>query len=127
MENVFRAEDNIASEAAASSPQHDGRYHAGFISLNVCFQQISAMTEFIQNSGVLNSPDMQNFAACLVTNKLPSLLTVDPQSFSHNGALIEMAVHTSAVLLCGQNPILQPLRNLAFSPDTMEVKRFNSR
>uniref|UniRef100_A0A8C3GM39 RING-type E3 ubiquitin transferase n=1 Tax=Cairina moschata TaxID=8855 RepID=A0A8C3GM39_CAIMO len=83
-------------------------------------QQISAMTEFIQNSGVLNSPDMQNFAACLVTNKLPSLLTVDPQSFSHNGALIEMAVHTSAVLLCGQNPILQPLRNLAFSPDTME-------
>ncbi|XP_068511209.1 E3 ubiquitin-protein ligase RNF213 [Anas acuta] len=83
-------------------------------------QQISAMTEFIQNSGVLNSPDMQNFAACLVTNKLPSLLAVDPQSFSHNGALIEMAVHTSAVLLCGQNPILQPLRNLAFAPDTME-------
>uniref|UniRef100_A0A8B9ZNF4 RING-type E3 ubiquitin transferase n=1 Tax=Anas zonorhyncha TaxID=75864 RepID=A0A8B9ZNF4_9AVES len=83
-------------------------------------QQISAMTEFIQNSRVLNSPDMQNFAACLVTNKLPSLLAVDPQSFSHNGALIEMAVHTSAVLLCGQNPILQPLRNLAFAPDTME-------
>ncbi|NXX58283.1 RN213 ligase, partial [Scopus umbretta] len=42
-----------------------------------------------------------------------------------NGALIEMAVHTTAVLLCGQNPILQPLRNLAFRPHTMEVKRFN--
>ncbi|XP_066836382.1 E3 ubiquitin-protein ligase RNF213 isoform X3 [Anser cygnoides] len=83
-------------------------------------QQVSAMTEFIQNSGVLNSPDVQNFAACLVTNTLPSLLTVDPQSFSHNGALIEMAVHTTAVLLCGQNPILQPLRSLAFAPDTME-------
>ncbi|KFQ81610.1 E3 ubiquitin-protein ligase RNF213, partial [Phaethon lepturus] len=36
------------------------------------------------------------------------------------GALIEMAVHTTAVLLCGQNPILQPLRNLAFHPHTME-------
>ncbi|NXH11877.1 RN213 ligase, partial [Bucco capensis] len=42
------------------------------------------------------------------------------------GALIEMAVHTTAVLLCGQNPVLQPLRNLAFYPHTMEVKRLNS-
>ncbi|NXK12504.1 RN213 ligase, partial [Herpetotheres cachinnans] len=37
-----------------------------------------------------------------------------------NGALIEMAVHTTAVLLCGQNPVLQPLRKLAFHPHTME-------
>ncbi|NXW63922.1 RN213 ligase, partial [Eurystomus gularis] len=36
------------------------------------------------------------------------------------GALIEMAVHAAAILLCGQNPILQPLRNLAFHPHTME-------
>ncbi|NWI27850.1 RN213 ligase, partial [Sula dactylatra] len=42
------------------------------------------------------------------------------------GALIEMAVHTAAVLLCGQNPVLRPLRNLAFHPHTMEVKRYNS-
>ncbi|NXL85084.1 RN213 ligase, partial [Alectura lathami] len=42
------------------------------------------------------------------------------------GALVEMAVHTGAVLLCGQNPILQPLRNLAFAPQTMEVKRWAS-
>ncbi|NWU70212.1 RN213 ligase, partial [Pterocles burchelli] len=40
-----------------------------------------------------------------------------------NGALIEMAVHARAVLLCGQNPVLQPLRNLAFHPHTMEVRR----
>ncbi|NWX41305.1 RN213 ligase, partial [Steatornis caripensis] len=38
-----------------------------------------------------------------------------------NGALMEMAVHTAAVLLCGQNPVLQPLRNLAFYPHTMEM------
>ncbi|KAK4812085.1 hypothetical protein QYF61_026917 [Mycteria americana] len=82
-------------------------------------RQTDAMTKFIQNSQVLNSPDLQDFAASLVMNALPSL-TVDPQSFSHNGALIEVAVHTTAVLLCGQNPVLQPLRNLAFCPHAME-------
>lgn len=93
--------------------------------LNMCFQQTDAMTKFIQNSQVLNSPDLQHFAASLVMNALPSL-TVDPQSFGHDGALIEMAVHTAAVLLCGRNRILQPLRNLAFHPHTMEVERFKS-
>ncbi|XP_074703437.1 E3 ubiquitin-protein ligase RNF213 isoform X1 [Strix aluco] len=82
-------------------------------------QQTDAMTTFIQDSQVLNSPELQHFAASLVTNTLPSL-TVDPQSFSPSGALIEMAVHTAAVLLCGQSPVLQPLRNLAFCPHTME-------
>ncbi|XP_064378919.1 E3 ubiquitin-protein ligase RNF213 isoform X2 [Dromaius novaehollandiae] len=82
-------------------------------------QQSDAMTEFIQNSQVLNSPNLKQFATSLVKNTLPSL-PVNPQSFSHDGALIEMAVHTAAVLLCGQNPILQPLRNLAFCPHTME-------
>lgn len=91
--------------------------------LNMCFQQTCALTEFIQNSKVLSPPDLQNFATSLVMNALPSVLSVDPQSFSKNGALIEVAVHTMAVLLCGQNPILQPLRNLAFSPDIMQVKR----
>uniref|UniRef100_A0A8V1AN22 RING-type E3 ubiquitin transferase n=1 Tax=Gallus gallus TaxID=9031 RepID=A0A8V1AN22_CHICK len=83
-------------------------------------QQTRALTEFIQNSKALSPPDLQNFATSLVMNALPSVLSVDPQSFSSNGALIEMAVHTMAVLLCGQNPILRPLRNLAFSPHTME-------
>ncbi|NXN30664.1 RN213 ligase, partial [Nycticryphes semicollaris] len=41
------------------------------------------------------------------------------------GALAEMAVHTAAVLMCTQSPVLQPLRNLAFHPHTMEVKRVN--
>ncbi|NXJ70298.1 RN213 ligase, partial [Rostratula benghalensis] len=41
------------------------------------------------------------------------------------GALAEMAVHTAAILLCTQSPVLQPLRNLAFHPHTMEVKRVN--
>ncbi|NWQ63740.1 RN213 ligase, partial [Neopipo cinnamomea] len=41
-------------------------------------------------------------------------------------ALVEVAVHTAAVLLCGPSPVLQPLRNLAFQPHTMKVKRWNS-
>nr|XP_040148858.1 E3 ubiquitin-protein ligase RNF213-like [Ictidomys tridecemlineatus] len=30
-----------------------------------------------------------------------------------------MAIHTAAVLLCGQSEVLVPLRNLAFSPASM--------
>lgn len=84
--------------------------------LNMCFQQRDAVTEFIQSSRLLNSPDLQKFAPSLMMNGLPSVLTGDPESVSHSGALIEMAVHTTAVLLCRQNPILQPLRNVAFLP-----------
>ncbi|KFP69204.1 E3 ubiquitin-protein ligase RNF213, partial [Acanthisitta chloris] len=42
------------------------------------------------------------------------------------GALVEMVVHVAAVLLCGHSPLLQPLRSLAFQPDTMQVKSWNS-
>ncbi|NXT06518.1 RN213 ligase, partial [Prunella fulvescens] len=38
------------------------------------------------------------------------------------GALVEMAVHVAAVLLCGHSPVLQPLRNLAFQPHSMQVR-----
>ncbi|XP_071620776.1 E3 ubiquitin-protein ligase RNF213 isoform X2 [Heliangelus exortis] len=82
-------------------------------------QQTDAMTEFIKKSQLLNSQDLQDFASSLVMNAVPSL-RVDPESFSHSWAVIEMAVHTAAVLLCGQNPLLQPLRNLAFHPHTMQ-------
>ncbi|NWT32971.1 RN213 ligase, partial [Cardinalis cardinalis] len=42
------------------------------------------------------------------------------------GALVEMAVHVAAVLLCGHSPVLQPLRNLAFQPDSMQVRARSS-
>ncbi|NXS37956.1 RN213 ligase, partial [Pomatostomus ruficeps] len=38
------------------------------------------------------------------------------------GALVEVAVHAAVVLLCGQSPVLQPLRNLAFQPQAMQVR-----
>ncbi|NWX62612.1 RN213 ligase, partial [Promerops cafer] len=43
------------------------------------------------------------------------------------GALVEMAVHVAAVLLCGHSPVLQPLRNLAFQPHSMQVRARSSR
>lgn len=88
--------------------------------LHVCFQQTEAMMKFIQNSQVLNSPDLRTFAASLVLNALPCL-TVAPGSSGRDGALVEMAVHTAAVLLCGHSPVLRPLRNLAFQPRSMQV------
>lgn len=78
------------------------------------------MIEFIQSSQVLNSPELQLFAVALVRNSLPRL-ALQPWGCSQHGALVEMAVHTAAVLLCGLSPVLQPLRNLAFQPHRMQV------
>ncbi|XP_063149004.1 E3 ubiquitin-protein ligase RNF213 [Candoia aspera] len=82
-------------------------------------KQCEVLKEFIQNSRVLPSPKLESFAESLVTNQLP-LLTLPPLSFGHNVMVIEMAVHTAVVLLSSQNQILEPLRNLAFSPNTMQ-------
>ncbi|XP_034268690.1 E3 ubiquitin-protein ligase RNF213 [Pantherophis guttatus] len=81
-------------------------------------KQCDTLKEFIQNSGVLPAANLKSFAESLVSNQLP-LLTLAPLSFGRNMMVIEMAVHTAVVLLCGQNRILEPLRNLAFSPNTM--------
>uniref|UniRef100_A0A670Y6Z8 RING-type E3 ubiquitin transferase n=1 Tax=Pseudonaja textilis TaxID=8673 RepID=A0A670Y6Z8_PSETE len=79
---------------------------------------ISVSIKFIQNSKVLPSAKLKSFAESLISNQLP-LLTLASLSFGRNMMVIEMAVHTAVVLLCGQNRILEPLRNLAFSPGTM--------
>uniref|UniRef100_A0A8D0H9P7 Ring finger protein 213 n=1 Tax=Sphenodon punctatus TaxID=8508 RepID=A0A8D0H9P7_SPHPU len=84
--------------------------------------QCHTIHKFIQSSKVLASPDRKKFATSLVANNLPSL-AVSPQTFSHNGTIIEMAIHTAALLLCGQNRILEPLRKLAFSPEAMQVRK----
>uniref|UniRef100_A0A8C3MIP0 RING-type E3 ubiquitin transferase n=1 Tax=Geospiza parvula TaxID=87175 RepID=A0A8C3MIP0_GEOPR len=86
---------------------------------NLCFQQTEAMIEFIQSCQVLNSPELQHLAVALVRNTLPGL-AVEPRGRSQQGALVEMAVHVAAVLLCGHSPVLQPLRNLAFQPHSMQ-------
>lgn len=91
---------------------------------NLCFQQTEMMTEFIQSCQVLNSPELQVLALALVRNTVPRL-AVQPQG-SQQGALMEMAVHMAAVLLCGHSPVLQPLRNLACQPQSMQVRTQSS-
>ncbi|XP_066104485.1 E3 ubiquitin-protein ligase RNF213-like [Saccopteryx bilineata] len=75
------------------------------------------MNKCIEESQTL-SPDMRGFATSLVANTLP-LLRTDPGDGGPEGTVTEMAVHAAAVLLYGQNRVLQPLKNLAFSPATM--------
>uniref|UniRef100_A0A8C3EPZ3 RING-type E3 ubiquitin transferase n=1 Tax=Corvus moneduloides TaxID=1196302 RepID=A0A8C3EPZ3_CORMO len=94
-------------------------YGARDPSLHPKQQQTEAMTQFIQSSQVLNSPELQLFAVALVRNGLPGL-ALELRGCSQHGVLVEMAVHVAAVLLCGHSPVLQPLRNLAFQPHTMQ-------
>ncbi|XP_025032245.1 E3 ubiquitin-protein ligase RNF213-like, partial [Python bivittatus] len=82
-------------------------------------KQCDVLKEFIQNSTVLPSEKLKSFAESLLFNQLP-LLTLPLLSFNHDMMVTEMAVHTAVVLLSGQNRILEPLRNLAFSPNTMQ-------
>lgn len=79
------------------------------------------MNKVIEESKIF-STEMRHFATYLVTNTLP-LLRTGPRDSSLEGTVTEMAIHAAAILLCGQNKILEPLKNLAFSPDNMAVRR----
>ncbi|XP_077886537.1 E3 ubiquitin-protein ligase RNF213-like isoform X3 [Ictidomys tridecemlineatus] len=85
-------------------------------------EQCEAVNRFVEDSRILSPPGVRPFAASLVANTLP-LLSAGPGGDSLEGTVTEMAVHTAAVLLCGQSKVLVPLRNLAFSPASM-VKAF---
>lgn len=82
-------------------------------------QQCEAVNKFIEESKIL-SPDLRRFATSLVTNT-PPLLRTDPCGGGLEGTVTEMAVHTAAVLLCGQSQLLEPLKDLAFFPANMAV------
>ncbi|XP_077022284.1 E3 ubiquitin-protein ligase RNF213 isoform X2 [Tamandua tetradactyla] len=81
-------------------------------------KQCEALNKFLEETTVLSSHNTRHFATSLVANTLP-LLTVGPGEGSLEGRVIEMAIHAAAVLLCGQNKVLEPLRNLAFFPTSM--------
>lgn len=55
-----------------------------------------------------------------MTNELPALSS-GPGDSGLEGTVTEMAIHAAAILLCGQNEALGPLRNLAFRPADMAV------
>ncbi|XP_036924176.1 E3 ubiquitin-protein ligase RNF213 isoform X2 [Sturnira hondurensis] len=92
-------------------------YRSRNTSLHPTPKQCEALRKFIEQSQSL-SPDMRHFATSLVTNALP-LLRARPRGSNLEGAVTEMAVHAAIVFLCGQHRVLEPLKNLAFSPATM--------
>ncbi|KAG8507497.1 LOW QUALITY PROTEIN: E3 ubiquitin-protein ligase RNF213 [Galemys pyrenaicus] len=81
--------------------------------------QCEAVSKLIDEGRSLPSPNAQHFAKSLVTNTLP-LLQMGLGHAGLGGTLTELAVHTAAVLLCGQGALLQPLQGLAFSPASMQ-------
>ncbi|XP_023555015.1 E3 ubiquitin-protein ligase RNF213 [Octodon degus] len=81
-------------------------------------KQREVMNKFIEESKLL-SAETQHLATALVNNTLP-LLHMGPRASSLEGTVVDMAIHAAAILLCGQNIALRPLRNLAFSPANMQ-------
>uniref|UniRef100_A0A8C8Y9V8 Ring finger protein 213 n=1 Tax=Panthera leo TaxID=9689 RepID=A0A8C8Y9V8_PANLE len=81
-------------------------------------EQREALNSFIEESEVLSHQDIKLFATSLVADTLP-LLSTGARDSSLEGTVAELAVHVAILLLCGHSEVLEPLRNLAFSPATM--------
>nr|XP_044602039.1 E3 ubiquitin-protein ligase RNF213 isoform X2 [Equus asinus] len=81
-------------------------------------EQCEAVNKFIEGSKILSPPHVRHFATSLVTNTLP-LLRTGSRDGGLEGTVTEIAIHAATVLLCGQNKVLEPLKNLAFSPANM--------
>nr|XP_034361931.1 E3 ubiquitin-protein ligase RNF213 [Arvicanthis niloticus] len=82
-------------------------------------KQLETVNKFIKESKILSAPNIRCFAKSLVDNTHPLLQTGSAHS-SLQGTVTEMAIHMATILLCGQNKVLQPLRNLAFDPINMK-------
>ncbi|XP_072299387.1 E3 ubiquitin-protein ligase rnf213-alpha-like [Eucyclogobius newberryi] len=81
---------------------------------------INLWMDYIQSSKVLTSPELKAFAQALVTNNLGPL-TLRPALSSTRCVLVELTVHLAAVLLCGNQGILGPLKQLALTPANMQA------
>uniref|UniRef100_H3BBI9 RING-type E3 ubiquitin transferase n=1 Tax=Latimeria chalumnae TaxID=7897 RepID=H3BBI9_LATCH len=81
--------------------------------------QIDTVINFIRDTKILGTDELQQFADHLVKNSHP-MLRVDPNQSSQLKALVEILIHAAAVLMCGRDPILEPLKNLAFNPVNMQ-------
>ncbi|KAK7926008.1 hypothetical protein WMY93_008318 [Mugilogobius chulae] len=83
-------------------------------------EQINLWMGYIQSSKVLTSPEWKAFAQSLVTNQLGPL-TLRSTLARAQCVFIELTVHLVAVLLCGNQGILAPLKRLAFAPASMQA------
>ncbi|XP_011788597.1 PREDICTED: E3 ubiquitin-protein ligase RNF213 [Colobus angolensis palliatus] len=93
-------------------------YRSHKASLHPTPEQCEAVSKFIGECKILSPPEISHFATSLVDNSLP-LLRAGPSDNHLQGTVTEMAIHAAAILLCGQNKVLEPLKNLAFSPANM--------
>uniref|UniRef100_A0A8C9W293 Ring finger protein 213a n=1 Tax=Scleropages formosus TaxID=113540 RepID=A0A8C9W293_SCLFO len=82
-------------------------------------QQCKALEAFIQTSRLLASLELKAFAMDLVHNRLGSL-SVQTDAPDGGHAVTELTIHLAAVLYCGINGVLVPLRMLAQEPAKMQ-------
>uniref|UniRef100_A0A6Q2YDT1 RING-type E3 ubiquitin transferase n=1 Tax=Esox lucius TaxID=8010 RepID=A0A6Q2YDT1_ESOLU len=78
-----------------------------------------SLVDFIKTSKVLADQDVKLFAQDLVTNQLGPL-TVQAGASGAHLVVVELAIHLTAVLLCGSQGLLMPLQQLALVPTNME-------
>ncbi|XP_072299402.1 E3 ubiquitin-protein ligase rnf213-alpha-like [Eucyclogobius newberryi] len=95
-------------------------YREPITSLHPKPEQKNLWMDYIQSSKVLTSPELKAFAQALVTNNLGPL-TLRPALSSTRCVLVELTVHLAAVLLCGNQGILGPLKQLALTPANMQA------
>ncbi|MBN3286120.1 RN213 ligase, partial [Polyodon spathula] len=81
--------------------------------------QCGTLIEFINNSNILGTQEQKHLADSLVRNSLETL-AIRPGCPGPLQTIIELTVHTAAVLLCGKDGILAPLKQLAFAPANMQ-------
>ncbi|GAA6104753.1 E3 ubiquitin-protein ligase rnf213-alpha-like isoform X4 [Tachysurus ichikawai] len=82
-------------------------------------EQRQALEDYIQGLQYF-TPEMKVFAENLINNRLGKL-SVDRHQSNTKLTLTELCIHLKAVLLCGIEGLLAPLRQLAFSPATMQM------
>ncbi|KAL3987051.1 centrosome and spindle pole-associated protein 1 [Sarotherodon galilaeus] len=83
-------------------------------------EQVEALMNYIEKSKFLPSPQVKAFALSLVTNQIGPLALRCGVSGAQCVS-VDLAVHLAAVLLCGNQGILAPLKQLAMTPANMQA------
>ncbi|XP_072224665.1 E3 ubiquitin-protein ligase rnf213-alpha [Leuresthes tenuis] len=83
-------------------------------------EQLESLATYIQTSKALGSPEAKAFAQALVTNQLGPL-SVHPRVSGVHSLSVEITIHLAVVLLCANQEILAPLRQLAMAPANMQA------
>uniref|UniRef100_A0A3B5AGU0 RING-type E3 ubiquitin transferase n=1 Tax=Stegastes partitus TaxID=144197 RepID=A0A3B5AGU0_9TELE len=91
------------------------------VNLRRCFSQETSRLEGLL--GNVQPREFREFCSCLLKNRLGGrdlLLQIDPNLSAQRQTLLELLVHLDSVLL-GGNPLLAPLRQIAFQTQNVVV------